>query len=65
MPKFRVVLIEKFVVRTTYEAVEAADHDEAEQLAIAGKAAYDNHEILEGDEEFIRMESVEELLEDC
>lgn len=58
MPKYRVEALEKFIVRTTYY-VEAKSRKEAEALCKAGKVAYDNKTIEEGDEEWLETVSVE------
>lgn len=59
MPRFTVVAIEKFKVRTTYLAVEAQSEKEAEVIVMGGYAAYDSHRILDGDEEYVGTESIE------
>ena len=64
MPQFTVVAIEKFLVRTTYRNVEAATKEDAEKQCKEGKEGYDDKEILEGDEEWIETESVEESDDD-
>lgn len=64
MPKFTVVAIEKFRVRTVYTEVEADSPDEAERLVREGRVAYDSHEIVEGDEEYVETESVVDRDED-
>ena len=58
MPRFRVEALEKFLVRTVYN-VEAVTEDEAEKLCKAGKVAYDQKSIEEGDEEWLETLSVE------
>ena len=58
MPKYRVEALEKFVVRTTYY-VEAKSAKQAEALCRAGKVAYDDKTIEEGDEEWLETVSVE------
>ena len=58
MPKYRVEALEKFVVRTTYY-VDAKDRKEAEALCRAGKVAYDDSSIEEGDEEWLKTVAVE------
>jgi hypothetical protein len=63
MPIFEVEALEKFVVRTHYRRVEAADAAEAERLVRSGKVAYDDREIEEGDEEYLQTISVEEVRE--
>lgn len=59
MPKYRVEALEKFVVRTVYY-VEAQSPEQAEALCRAGEIAYEEKEIEEGDEEWLRTEAVEE-----
>ena len=59
MPKYRVEALEKFVVRTTY-FVDAKNEKEAAKLCKAGKVAYDDSEIEEGDEVWLETVSVEE-----
>ena len=58
MPRFRVEALEKFIVRTTYY-VEATSPKQAEALCRAGKVAYDDRSIEEGDEEWLETVSVE------
>ena len=58
MPRFRVEALEKFLVRTVYN-VEAPTQDEAEKLCKAGKVAYEQKSIEEGDEEWIETLSIE------
>ena len=58
MPKYRIEALEKFVVRTTYY-VEAKNRKEAETLCKAGKVAYEDSRIEEGDEEWLETVSVE------
>ena len=58
MPKYRVEALEKFVVRTIYH-VEANTPEEAEALCKEGEIAYDDKEIEEGDEEWLKTLSVE------
>lgn len=60
MKTYRIECLEKFVVRTVYE-VEAETKDKAVALVKDGDAAYDNHKIEEGDEDFLGVQSVEEL----
>ena len=60
MPRYMIVALEKFTIRTTYNDVEAATPEEAERMVRAGEVAYDAHEIEEGDEEYIETVSVEE-----
>ena len=64
MPKFTVVAIEKFLVKTTYHNVEAANKSEAMLACQQGQESYDDKEILEGDEEWIETVSVEEETDD-
>jgi len=59
MPRFNVEALEKFVVRTVYRNVEAATKKAAEELCKAGKVAYDEQTVEEGDEEWIETVSVE------
>jgi hypothetical protein len=59
MPRYEVEALEKFIVRTFYH-VEAANAEEAEALCKAGKVAYDDKTIEEGDEEWLETVSVEE-----
>jgi hypothetical protein len=63
MPRYRVEALEKFIVRTFYNDVEAADAEEAEALCKAGEVAYDSSNIEEGDEEWIETVSVEATTE--
>ena len=58
MPKFRIEALEKFIVRTVYQA-EAGTPEQAEQLCRNGKVAYDNRTIEEGDEEWLETVSIE------
>jgi len=58
MPQYRVEALEKFVVRTTYH-VAARSPKRAEALCRAGKVAYDDKTIEEGDEEWLETVSVE------
>lgn len=58
MPKYRVEALEKFVVRTVY-FVEATNKRDAEAKCKAGKVAYDEKTIEEGDEEWIETVAVE------
>lgn len=58
MPKFRIEALEKFVVRTVYY-VEAKDRKEAEAMCKAGRIAYDDSTIEEGDEQWLKTVSVE------
>ena len=58
--KFRVEALEKFVVRTVYEGVEARDAVEAERLCREGGVGFDSKEIEEGDEEWLQTVSVTE-----
>ena len=58
MPKYRVEALEKFIVRTTYH-VEAKNPKQAEALCRAGKVAYDDSRIEEGDEQWLETVSVE------
>jgi hypothetical protein len=57
MPKYRVEALEKFIVRTVY-FVEATNKRDAEAKCKAGKVAYDEKTIEEGDEEWIKTVSV-------
>ena len=59
MKTYRVEAMEKFVVQTVYN-VKANSPEEAEALCKAGKVAYDQHSIEEGDDEWIETLSVEE-----
>ena len=61
MPRFRVEALEKFVVRTIYH-VEAKSRKQAESLCRAGKVAYDDKTIEEGDEEWLETVSVEKCV---
>ena len=61
MPRYSVTALEKFVVRTVYDDVEAKTSEEAVELCKRGKVAYDRSEIEEGDEEWIRVVDVEEM----
>lgn len=60
MPKFTVKALEKFLVETTYTDVEADTQEEAVELCRTGKVGYDCHEIVEGDDEWIKVLEVEE-----
>ena len=60
MKTFEVVCLEKFVVQTTYQVI-AANETKAKELVTNGEAAYDSHEIVEGDEEFLCFVSTEEI----
>ena len=51
---------EKFVVKTVY-IVEVPNIRAAKKLVRDGKVAYDQHEIEEGDEDFIRFLDIEEV----
>ena len=59
--KYIVVAIETFTHRTTYEvgADVASSPEEAERLCKSGSVAYDDQEILEGDDVWLETESVE------
>jgi hypothetical protein len=57
MPRYRVEALEKFVVRTVY-FVEAPSRESAEKHCRSGDAAYDEHQIEEGDETWLRTVSV-------
>ena len=63
MPRYKVVGLEKFVVRTVYEEVDAPNPQAAQKLCEHGKVAYDSHTIEEGDEEWLETVSVEEVPE--
>lgn len=56
--RFRVVALEKFIVRTVYH-VNAKSKKQAEQLCHDGKVGYEEKTIEEGDEEWIETVSVE------
>ncbi len=58
MPRFCVVALEKFLVKTTYY-VEAATAEEAEAKCKAGEVAYEQLEVEEGDDEWLQTLSVE------
>lgn len=58
MPKYRVEALEKFIVRTIYY-VESKSPKQAEKLCKAGKVAYDDKTIEEGNEEWLETVSVE------
>ena len=60
MKRYTVVAIERFRVRTKYRDVAADSPEQAEQLCRDGECAYDGKEILEGDEEWLETESIEE-----
>ncbi len=57
---YRIEALEKFVVRTVYN-VDADDPCQAEQLCRDGKVAYDESTTEEGDEEWIKTISVENV----
>jgi hypothetical protein len=57
MAQYRIEALEKFIVRTTY-TVEAGSPEEAEKLCKAGKVAYDDKSIEEGDEEWLEIRTV-------
>jgi len=57
MPNYRVEALEKFIVRTVY-FVEAPSRKDAEALCRKGNAAYDEHQIEEGDEVWLKTVSV-------
>lgn len=59
MARYRVEALEKFLVRTVY-FVEAASKREAVRRCKAGDVPYEDHEIEEGDDEWIETLSVEE-----
>jgi hypothetical protein len=58
MPRFRVEALEKVIVRTV-NYVEARSPKEAEKLCRAGRVAYEDKTIEEGDEEWLKTVSVE------
>ncbi len=60
VPYFRVEALEKFVHRTVYH-IEAADVKEAERLCKAGKVAYDESTVEEGDEVWLETLSVQRI----
>ena len=60
MTKFDVEAVERFLVRTVYRGVEAADRKAAVRRCRDGLKAYEDKEILEGDEEWIQTLPVEE-----
>ncbi len=61
MPSYRVEALEKFVVHTVYY-VQAQNEQEAESLCRKGDVAYRcGPDIEEGDEEWLRTESIEQL----
>lgn len=59
MPRYRIVALEKFLVTTTYDGVEAADAAAALARVRAGEVAYDRHSVEEEDGDFVRVVSVE------
>ena len=61
LKRFDVVAVERFLVRTTYRNVLAADKHEAKRRCKGGQEAYEDKEILEGDEIWVRTEHVEEV----
>lgn len=56
---FEVEALEKFAVRTRY-LVEATSQEEAEDLCKNGKVAYESHEIVEGEDEWLETLGVQE-----
>ena len=56
--KFRVEALEKFVVRTVYEGIEAHDAVEAERMCRNGEVGFNHKEIEEGNEEWLETVSV-------
>ena len=58
MPRYRVEALEKFIVRTVYEA-SAESQEKAEQLCRDGRVAYDEISIEEGDEEWLETLSID------
>jgi hypothetical protein len=61
LKRFDVVAVEKFLVRTTYRNVLAEDGHEAKRRCKEGQEAYEDKEILEGDEIWVRTESITEV----
>ena len=59
MPRYRVEALEKFVVRTVY-VVTAPSTQAAERICRSGRIPYEEQQIEEGDEEWIRTVSVTE-----
>jgi hypothetical protein len=59
MPSYRVEALEKFLVRTVYH-VDAVNEQEAVRKCKTGDVPYDEHEIEEGDDEWIDTLSVYE-----
>jgi hypothetical protein len=58
--KYKVVAIEKLLVKTVYE-VEASCPLDAENLCITGQVGYYQHSIEEGDDEWIKTVFVEKI----
>lgn len=63
MPRFHVVAVEKFLVKTSYYHVEAATKAEAEEMCQAGEVAYNECSNLDEPGEWIETVSVD-LAED-
>jgi hypothetical protein len=57
MPKFRVEALEKFIVRTVYQDVEADTKEQAVALCKAGKVAYEKSSNEEGSEKWLKTVS--------
>jgi len=58
MPRYRIDALETFVVRTVY-FIDANSPQQAEKKCRAGKVAYEQKSIEEGDEEWLETVSVE------
>jgi hypothetical protein len=59
MPKYRVEALEKFLVRTVYH-VDAVNKLEAVRKCRNGDVPYEEHEIEEGDDEWVDTTFVRE-----
>jgi hypothetical protein len=60
MPRYAVTALEKFLVKTTYH-LEAADPRQAEAICKAGRVAYEDFSVEEGDDEWVETVAIEEL----
>src|SRR5262249_52193756 len=60
MARYTVEALERFMVRTTYRHIDAANAAEAEAICRRGDAAYHNTEIDEGSETWVDTVTVSE-----
>jgi hypothetical protein len=61
MPRYCVEALEKFIVRTVYY-VAAKSPKQAEKQCRSGDVAYDEHQIEEGDETWLRTVSIRRVV---